>query len=386
MDLQTFLDLDPNNEYEIIYKGAFVWKHTHFQYKSNNNDKLDPNTLPLLDEKYIVGESGEPLLNDNDEVVFDPTQNIEEQRYLEIEFKQIYKSKTFVSLLQSKIKELIDLGELNPYDHTYINEEGDEAVSKEFDYDEFNDCMNARPGWSFLDELFYTIGCDDKELILEKEDDNLLWYTSTELDEEIGDWHVSVSGTSKVTEEIVTEEVPVAIKDVVTEQKTESNELKETTNKKTSTKKNNKVENSKSLGIDENESIESMVNKLDMLDGIAEKASFCLTIYLHLTMKHGKTSDFSIWSARKSIEEGEKILIPIDPNQLPKSDNQLMQILQEQEYDMGLFMDFLYKKDKKVFNLFTEPIYQRIEKDEKQEKMGLWVFVLVIIILIIIFW
>tara|TARA_B110001450_G_C17365961_1_gene377575 strand:+ start:269 stop:517 length:249 start_codon:yes stop_codon:yes gene_type:complete len=54
--------------------------------------------------------------------------------------------------------------------------------------------------------------------------------------------------------------------------------------------------------------------------------------------------------------------------------------------NMGLFMYLLYKKDKKVFNLFTEPIYQRIEKDEKQEKMGLWVFVLVIIILIIIFW
>ena len=100
-------------------------------------------------------------------------------------------------------------------------------------------------------------------------------------------------------------------------------------------------------------------------------------------MKHGKTNDYLIWSARKSIEEGEKIFIPTDPNHLPKSDNKLTQILGEQGYDMGLFMDLLYKKDKKVFNLFTDPIYQRIEKDEKQEKMGLWVFVLVIIVLII---
>ena len=123
MDLVDFLELDPNKEYEVHYDGEFIWKHTHFQYKRKNNigyEKLDSNSLPLLDEKYIVGDAGEPLLNDNDEAVFDPTQEIGEERYLGIGFKQIYKSKTFVPLLQKKIKELIDSGRLSFIDDAYL--------------------------------------------------------------------------------------------------------------------------------------------------------------------------------------------------------------------------------------------------------------------------
>lgn len=204
MNLVDFLELDPNKEYEIHYDGEFIWKHTHFQYKRKNeigeliHEIEDPNSLPLLDEKYIIGDAGELLLNDNDEAVFDPTQEIGEQRYLGIGFEQIYKSKTFVPLLQKKIKELIDSGRL-----TFFNE-GDTVTSfsgesytltgpEILPIDEWEiylEDMGCRPGWSFLDDLFYSIGCNDIKTVKEKEDDSILWFNSTEMDEETGDWFV----------------------------------------------------------------------------------------------------------------------------------------------------------------------------------------------------
>ena len=143
--------------------------------------------------------------------------------------------------------------------------------------------------------------------------------------------------------------------------------------------------NPNKVTIDDNESIESMIKKLDQLDGIGEKAAFCMTIYLHLTMKHGKTADWSIWGARKDIEEGKKLFKPIAPHLLPKSDNELIQRMNEQRYDMNSFMYLLHKKSKKLFNLFTEPIYQRIEKEETQNRWVLWgigLFALIILIIL----
>ena len=132
----------------------------------------------------------------------------------------------------------------------------------------------------------------------------------------------------------------------------------------------NKVEeeiNPNKVTIDDNESIESMIKKLDQLDGIGEKAGFCMTIFLYLTMKHGKNEEYmsySIWLARKNIEEGKKLYKPTAPPLRPKHDDESMQRFESQNYDMTLFMYLLHKKSKKLFNLFTESFYQRIEKKE----------------------
>ena len=60
-----------------------------------------------------------------------------------------------------------------------------------------------------------------------------------------------------------------------------------------------------------------------------------------------------------------------------------MQRLNNQKHDIRLFMYLLHKKSKKLFNLFTEPIYQKIEKEERQQRWFLWgigLFVTLIII------
>jgi len=147
-----------------------------------------------------------------------------------------------------------------------------------------------------------------------------------------------------------------------------------------------KKKNPNKVTIDDNESIESMIKKLDQLDGIGEKAGFCMTIYLYLTMKHGQTDNYSIWFARKRIEEGKKLFKPTALHLVPKSDNELIQRMNEQYYDMKLFMYLLHKKSKKLFNLFTELFYQIIKKEETQNRWILWgigLFVVVILIILL---
>ena len=58
---------------------------------------------------------------------------------------------------------------------------------EDFDY-ELLDCY---PGYSYLDNLFYAIECNDYLEIEDSEDDNLLWYTSTQLEEEGGEMSIS---------------------------------------------------------------------------------------------------------------------------------------------------------------------------------------------------
>ena len=140
------------------------------------------------------------------------------------------------------------------------------------------------------------------------------------------------------------------------------------------------TDNPNKVIIDDNETIESMIKKIDQLDDIGDKTAFCMTIYLHLTIKYGKSDDYEVWVARKWTEEGKKLFKPSLPS---KQDNELMQRLNNQKHDIRLFMYLLHKKSKKLFNLFTEPIYQKIEKEERQERWFLWgigLFVTLIII------
>ena len=95
MDINELLKLNPNSECELKFTFTEEWKHCYYQLKNKSSPELDPNNLPVLDEEYS-GDTGEPLLNDNDEEVFDPTQEIKYELYYEIEQSDIYKSKTFI--------------------------------------------------------------------------------------------------------------------------------------------------------------------------------------------------------------------------------------------------------------------------------------------------
>ena len=175
MDIKAILQMDPKSKCKIHYDGTEDWKHCYFQFKNESNSNIDPNKLPLLDEEYL-NDTGEPLLNDDNQEVYDPEQEIEYERYHEIGYKQIYSSKNFIALMQKKLKELIDSGKLS-----------DES----YDYELFEALdLHQGHGRHCLDELFYEIGCKDADLEDESEDDSLLWFTSSQLDEEGGEIHV----------------------------------------------------------------------------------------------------------------------------------------------------------------------------------------------------
>jgi len=171
MNIKEVLELDPKKEYEILYSATNVWKQAYFQRKEN---EIDPNDLPILDNEYL-GHTGELLTNNKGEAVFDPTQEIEYDFQLELEYEKIYKSKTFIGLFQEKIKEL----DLETDDEGNCNE------------DELMEELNVyKHGPGFLEELFDSVGCNDQVCIEDNEgelDEWLLWYSSTLLDDELGE-------------------------------------------------------------------------------------------------------------------------------------------------------------------------------------------------------
>lgn len=149
------------------------------QYVNNNSSDLDPNDLPVLDDEYL-GDAGEPLCNDNNEEVFDPTQEIKYEFLLPTYFVQVYSSKTFIGLFQEKIKELIKSGELE------TDDDGD------FEEYELMEALGTYPeseishGRGFVDAITYEVGCKDLVYTEKSEEDELLWFTSSQLDEEGG--------------------------------------------------------------------------------------------------------------------------------------------------------------------------------------------------------
>lgn len=164
---KEILDLDPEIEYKITYNIIEAWSKCYFQNKNESNSKLDPNKLPLLDDEYLGDGNGEPLENDNGDAVFDPTQEINYELDLGLDFEHSITSKTLVKLLQNKIKELLDSDDLE----------------KDFDGYEFAEALGVSYNPAFLDDLAYMVECDDLIDLGQSEGSNhLLWFTADYLD------------------------------------------------------------------------------------------------------------------------------------------------------------------------------------------------------------
>lgn len=167
MDINTILEMDPKFECKIHFTFTEEWKNCYHQFKQESNSELDPNKLPLLDDEYLA-DTGEPLCNDKNEEVYDPTQEIEYELYLEIDDTSVYTSKSFIGSIQKKIKELIDSG----------------VLSSDSDEYELLEALEVSTSTDSIMELFDSVKCDDYEDVDSKNGyDALLWCTSSQLDE-----------------------------------------------------------------------------------------------------------------------------------------------------------------------------------------------------------
>lgn len=169
-EIDEILKMNPKSECIITYEGYEEWKNCYYQIKNDSNINLDPNKLPELDEKYM-NDSGDPLLNDEFDEVFDPSQEINYENDYTLQYKRVYKSKTFIGLFHTLIKKLIE--------HEIYNPEEDDSIEFEV--------IDLYHGKGFIDDLCYKMGCDDVTCIEEKEDDELLWFTSSYKGFEHGD-------------------------------------------------------------------------------------------------------------------------------------------------------------------------------------------------------
>tara|TARA_B110000003_G_scaffold68351_1_gene69418 strand:- start:703 stop:1764 length:1062 start_codon:yes stop_codon:yes gene_type:complete len=170
INIKDILGLDTKKESVIEYNYTEVWKQAYFQ---NMHKKIDPNSLPTLDDKYLCDDNGDLLCNNKGEAVFDPNQEIKYEFQLEKDYKRIYKSKNFIGLFKEKIRdlEIDDDGNCDKYELM-------ECLDLDFDYD--------FPVDDFLHILFSKIGCDNV-CIEDSEDNNFLWFSSTQLDAEYGE-------------------------------------------------------------------------------------------------------------------------------------------------------------------------------------------------------
>ena len=118
MDVEDILSLNPKSECEITLTFREEWKHCYHQFKNKSNADVDPNKLPLLDDEYL-GDTGEPLENDNGREVYDPTQEIHYETFFEVKVYEVWRSKSFINILQKKVKDLISSGELSEDSDSY---------------------------------------------------------------------------------------------------------------------------------------------------------------------------------------------------------------------------------------------------------------------------
>ncbi|MDC1024434.1 hypothetical protein OAR04_00745 [Flavobacteriales bacterium] len=168
MDVEEILEMNSNSECRITITFREEWKNCYYQWKDESNFKLDANKLPLLDDEYI-GDTGEPLYNDNDEEVFDPTKEIHYETFFEVNQYDIYSSKTFIGLLQKKVSELIESGELSEDSDSY----------------EIKELLMEPASWGVDSMVVPEVGCEDLvHLKSVNEYDKILWCTSLQLDEE----------------------------------------------------------------------------------------------------------------------------------------------------------------------------------------------------------
>jgi len=163
MDLEKILNLNPNSLCNIRYVFKEEWKHCFYQYKNESNYK--GKNISEWDEKY--NESGWGDLGYDHEKIFDPTQEVYEESYLDFLITSEYSSKTFIKLIQEK-----------------INEYKEELEDEEIGILEFIDWLGLSQNDGFIYDLCYVIDCKDLKLISRTDDERYLWFSHYELDVE----------------------------------------------------------------------------------------------------------------------------------------------------------------------------------------------------------
>ena len=169
MDVSEIFELNPSSECKVWIVFREEWKNCYYQLTNEKGEVIDPNLMPLLDDKYL-NDTGEPLYNDDNKEVFDSNREIYYDTYYEVEQYEVYQSKSFISSLQNKVKYLIESGDL----------------TEDSDSEEVREAFEMIAGWgpsSLGGNLLE--GIDDLVLIEKKNGyDDLLWCTSSQLDEE----------------------------------------------------------------------------------------------------------------------------------------------------------------------------------------------------------
>ncbi len=166
INIHKILTFNPKSKCKITFTFTEEWKHCYYQMK--NDIELDPNDLPVLEEKYLQ-DAGEPLNNDNNKEVYDPKQDISYESYMSFTKTDILTSDTLIGLIQEKVKELINEG----------------TLSEDFEDFEFAEEFEWVCFGGGIDEFLSEMGCtDEKYLENSNEYDNLLWFTAMQLDEE----------------------------------------------------------------------------------------------------------------------------------------------------------------------------------------------------------
>jgi len=90
MDGNEILKMNPESECKITYNLSLTWGSCYYQIKNDAKKDLDSNKLPVLNNEY-QNETGAPLFNDNNEQVFDPSQEIEfEQHNSKMDYRFYY--------------------------------------------------------------------------------------------------------------------------------------------------------------------------------------------------------------------------------------------------------------------------------------------------------
>lgn len=170
MDVNDILKMDPKSDCKIYFTFTEEWGSCYYQPKQKSNSDLDPNKLPLLEEQYMQEEAGEPLCNDKNQYVYDPTQEIKYENYMEVDQIDVYTSKSFIELIQKKIHELIDSGE----------------ISSDSDNNELLEALEvyASPEDAVM-ELFSSVECNDFINVERKNGyDDLLWCLAMQIESE----------------------------------------------------------------------------------------------------------------------------------------------------------------------------------------------------------
>lgn len=177
MDINIILKMNPESECKITYIFFEEWSQCYFQTRNESHKDIDTNKLPVLNDSFTGDCELVLLCNDEEEYVFDPSQEIEYETFYDNEIKFVYKSKTFVGLLQKQINELIKIGE---YD---LDDENSDFFS----------CIDISHSPDFLFSLCANIFCNDIIRIKDEDYngyDKFLWLFASQLDTEYGELYI----------------------------------------------------------------------------------------------------------------------------------------------------------------------------------------------------